>query len=369
MAKFGRSLQDLAAEIERRAEAKKDFIAPVSKLSVEVVEDKPVLALTNGTIQTFGINDIAHGQVAEYAGIPLPYYKRMLAEEPRLLASNVNRWLQDKAKAGDRRMLRTLDGTGRALLSDRYRALENEDLGEAVLPILLDMNLLILSCEITDRRLYIKAVDRSIERQLPTGRSMGDGAGHEFFDVLSPAITISNSEVGGGALAIETGTYTRACTNLAMVGSNLRKYHTGQRAAIADDVYALLTDETKKATDSAVWMQVRDLVRGAFAEAQFDTLLTKIGASTKDRIAPDQVVEVVERAGRRFSLNEGERKGVLGALIAGGDLTRYGLHSAITRYSQEDVVAYDRATEMERLGGEVIDLSPKDWKLIAAEVA
>lgn len=366
MARQGRSLQDLAAEIERRAEAKRDFIAPVNKLSIEVVDDKPVVALANGAIHTFGIQEVAHGQIAEYAGIPRAYYRRMMAEDPALLATNANRWLRDLAKDPKaRRMVRTLDGAARALLSDGYRSLENEDLAEAILPVLMDQDLMILSCEITERRLYIKAVDRKIERDVPTGRKMGDGT-HVFFDTCSPAITISNSEVGYGALSIETGVYTRACTNLAMIGSNMRKYHTGKRAELSDEVYAMLTDKTKQLTDAAVWSQTRDLVKSAFDQVKFDATCKKLSTAAEDKLPADNVTEVIERVGRKFSFNEGERKGILGALIEGGDLTRYGLHAAITRYSQDEKIAYDRSTEMERVGGEVIEMSQNEWGVWAA---
>jgi hypothetical protein len=373
MARTGRTLQDLAAEIERRADAKHDYVAPNHKLEMIVSEAEdhsgkmvPQLAVTNGQVRQFDMLDLAHGQVGEYLGIPAPYYSRMREQAPHLLADNVNQWLRDKR--GERRLVRTLDGRVRAFLSDRYRALENEDLAEAVLPVLLDQNLLILSCEITDRRLYIKAVDRAIERDVPTGRAMGDGT-HVFFDTVSPAITISNSEVGYGALAIETGTYTKVCTNLAMIGSNLRKYHTGSRQALSDEVYALLTDETKKATDRAVWMQVRDTVKAAFDLAKFDATIKKLASAAQDRIEPEAAVEVVERAGRRFGFNEGERKGILARLIESADLSRYGLHSAITRHSQEGDIAYDRATELEAIGGDVIELGPNEWREITSEAA
>lgn len=376
MARVGRSLQDLAAEIERRAEVKKDFIAPAQKLSVvvEPVEGvpTPLIALTNGKVETFDMLDLAHGQLAEYAGIPMAYYRRMLADDPHLLATNINRWLKDRAKNNERRMVRTLDGHVRAVLSDGYRPLENEDLAEAVLPVLLEQNLIIVSSEITERRMYIKAIDRSIEKDVPTGRKMGDGS-HVFFDTCSPAITISNSEVGHGALSIETGVYTRACTNLAMIGSNLRKYHTGKRAELSDEVFALLTDETKKATDKAVWMQTTDLVKAAFDLAKFDATVKKLGDASGDAVPAEQVVEVVERVGRKFNLLEGERRGVLAKLIESADLTRYGMHAAITRYSQEGAVNYDRATELERIGGDVIELPPRDWARVidveAREVA
>ncbi|MEO7178369.1 MAG: hypothetical protein ABIW83_05955 [Allosphingosinicella sp.] len=359
MAKAGRSLQDLAAEIQRRAEAKRDFVAPTSRLAVEVIDGSAQLAVASGDSQRFPLTALAHSQLAEYAGIPMAYYRRMQEKEPELLASSVNRWLRDLSDK--RRLVRTLDGSARAILSDGYRPLENEDLADAVLPVLMEANLLILSCEITESRLYIKAVDRSIERDVPTGKAMGDG-GHTIFDTCCPALTISNSEVGGGALSIESGVWTRACTNLASFGAAMRKFHTGKRADVSDDVYELLTDETKRLSDAAVWAQTRDIVRAAFDSAKFEALTQRLGGAAQDRIAPAAAVEVVERMGKRWNMPEGERKGILGALIAGGDLSRYGLHSAVTRFSQEEAVSYDRATELERLGGDVIDLQPGQWR-------
>jgi hypothetical protein len=355
--KTGMTLQQLATEIERRAASKKDFIAPAGKMSVAVVDNQPKLALQNGELAHFGLNAIAHGQLAEYAGIPMAYYKRMQAADPELLAHNVNRWLSEKP--AERRMVRTLDGDVRAVLSDKFRALDNEDLAEAILPVLLDMDLLILSCDITERKLYIKAVDKSIERQCPTGARMGDG-GHTIFDCLAPAIIVSNSEVGCGALSIESGIWTKACTNLASFGANMRKYHTGARSAISDEVFALLTDQTKRLTDAAVWAQTRDLVKGAFDVARFEATIGKLNDAAQQKL-PDDPVQVIERVGKKFGLAEGERKGILSRLIEGADLTRYGVHSAITRHSS-DVENYDRATELERLGGQVIELSANDWQ-------
>lgn len=370
----GRSLKDLAAEIERRAGAKRDFIARASKLAVEVITPTNIPGAGSGpaypvltvhgtdTTHAFPLRDVAHQQLAEFTGVPMAYYRRMLTEAPALLANNVNRWLGGMDNA--RRMVRTLDGHTRALLSDSYRPLENEDLANAILPVLLESELLVESCEITERRLYIKAIDARITRDVPTGRKMGDGS-HVFFDTCSPAIIVSNSEIGQGSLSVETGVYTRACTNMAMFGARMRKYHVGKRADMTQEVFALLTDETKRQTDKAIWMQTRDLVKGAFDQVQFDGLMERLGAAAGDVIPAAQVEDVIELTAKRFSFNEGERKGILARLIEGADLTRYGLHAAITRHSA-DVEDYDRATELERLGGDVIELPDADWKRLVA---
>lgn len=365
--KEGLSLQDLAREIERRSKQKQDFVAPAAKMSMTVNANGDALLRLDGVnngkgARSLRVNKIAHEQLADYAGIPMPYYRRMLDTAPHLLAENVNRWMQDKAHAEDRRMVRTMDGGVRAILSQSYRPLENEDLAEAVLPVLLDRKLLIMSCQVTDQRLYIKAVDPKIERDVPTGRKMGDGS-HTVFDTVCPAIVISNSEVGRGSLSIETGVFTRACTNLALFGASMRKFHTGQRAELSDDVMALLSDKTKKLTDAAVWAQTRDLVANAFDAVAFESLTQKIGETAKERIKADPV-GVIEVVGKKLGINEGERKGILAALIEGGDLTRYGVHAAITRYSQ-DVENYDRATELEKAGAKVIELPRSEWRQMA----
>jgi len=74
---------------------------------------------------------------------------------------------------------------------------------------------------------------------------------------------------------------------------------------------------------------------------------------------------VVERVGRKFLLNEGERKGILARLIEGADLSLYGLHSAITRHSA-DIDQYDRATEMERMGGDLIEMPANEARALIA---
>lgn len=374
--KTGLSLTQLATEIERQANAKKDFIADTRGIEARTIQtghesSDVALALKNGTEHVFPMTNLAHQQVALHTSIPQRYYDRMRTEAPELLAQNINRWMGEKpadAKVHPRRLIRVLDGNVRAFLSDRYRSLDYIDLAEAVLPVLMDLKLEIHSCNITQTKLYIKAVSAEINKDIPTGR-MGDGK-HTIFDTCSPAIVISNSEVGMGSLAIETAVWTRACTNLAIFSQrSMRKYHVGGKAAeLGEQVYALLADETKKATDKAVWMQTRDLVKAAFDRAQFDALAETIATSTQDKIDADPV-KVVEVVQKHFTWTEGERGSVLKHLIQGGDLTRYGLANAITR-TAEDLPDYDRATQFEQMGGQLIELPRTDWKrLVPAELA
>ncbi len=359
--KTGKTLVELATEVQRRSEAKRDFIAPVEKLTVKAVDKDIVLSVANGKdeCQTvdFPIEQHAHDQLASYLEIPAVYYKKMQEKDPALLAYNANHWL----KGQDRRMVRTLDGKVRAVLSDRYRTLENEDLAEAVIPMLLERNLEVMSAEVTSRRLYIKAVDKSIVRTVDFSLSTG----RKGIDHVSPGIDLSNSEVGSGALGIFGGLFTGECMNWARAKEAfLRKYHTGNRADVSDEVYAVLTDKTKRLTDAALWSQVQDLVKAALDVKLFDQQVEKLQLAAGQKVESTSVVEVIEKVGRKFNLLEGERKSVLAELIQSGNLTRYGVHAAITRVSA-DVADYDRASELEKVGGEVIELAPSEWKVLA----
>lgn len=355
--KAGLTLQAMAAEIERRALAKRDVV--VSTKHVQMLDDT---SLVMGDYEVMSVNKTAHGQIAAHCGIPKPYYDRMLADDPRLLAENVNTWFH---KNPTKRLVRGLDGTARAFLSDRYKPLENEDLARAVLPPVMEMGLDVMSSQFTETRLYMKFVDPSVTRELAArGGAFGDGQ-HNIIRMLAPALTVSNSEVGEGALAIMGGVYDGWCSNLASFGErSTRKHHVGGRHAIADDAtYALLSDKTRQLTDAATWAQVGDVVRGAFNRAHFDALCDKIEGTQKDKIEGDPV-QVVKLTTSRFGLSEGTGTDILRHLIEGGDLSRYGLFNAVTRASQ-DQEDYDTATAMERHGAQLIELPASEWREMA----
>jgi hypothetical protein len=85
--------------------------------------------------------------------------------------------------------------------------------------------------------------------------------------------------------------------------------------------------------------------------------------ATKDfiEVKPTAAIEEVKRI---FTLSDDETDNVLTQLIKQGDMSRYGLLNAMTAASQS-IEDYDRATEFERFGGKVMELSNVEWKEIA----
>jgi hypothetical protein len=355
--KTGLSLSELAAEIERRAAAKRDIV--ISTKNIEMTEGNELILADR---EKMGINKIAHDQIATHLEIPKKYYDKMKAEDPRLLANNVNTWFR---KYPAERMVRGLDGNARAFLSDRYRPLENEDLAVPVLTAARELGLEMMSSQLTDSRMYIKLVDQSVVRELEAiGGKFGDGK-HNILRKLAPALTASNSEVGQGTVSILGGVYDGFCSNLATFGErSVRKYHVGgKHEIVGEEMYALLSDETRRKTDAATWAQIGDVVRGAFDRARFDALCDKISATQADVIAGDPI-QVVKLTTSKFGLSDGTGTSILRHLIEGGDLSRFGLFNAVTRAAQ-DVEDYDDATAMERHGAKIIELPKAEWKVLA----
>jgi len=341
--KTGQTLEEIARELTNQLKTKKDFTAPTQKLEIDAESNLGIAG--HGK---FSLTELAHGQLAERVGIPRKYYERMRATAPELLAENVNHWFQEEP---DKKLIRTIGSSARAILSSRYRPLDNFDLAEAVLPIVGPMGCRVESSALTEGHMYLKLVTEKI-----TAKVVGD--------VVQMGIVISNSEVGLGSVKVEPMIWTLVCRN-GMIAADwsMRKYHIGRAGSEGSMAEEFFRDETRLADDKAFWMKVRDTVKGSLQQDVFAKIVAKLKGAAQDSVTGDPVkaVEVIQE---RFGLSDEERGGVLRHLIKGGDLTRYGVLNAITRTSQ-DVQEYERATELERLGGDVLELPKRDWVAIA----
>ena len=68
----------------------------------------------------------------------------------------------------------------------------------------------------------------------------------------------------------------------------------------------------------------------------------------------DDPIKTVDLLCDRYILNRQENASILMHFMKGGDLSHFGLVNAVTRASQ-DVKDYNRATELERIGGVLLE--------------
>src|SRR5258708_35758596 len=162
----------------RQANANRDFLAPAH--TIRVHSNGTTAMAMDSVGDFFTVNDIAHSQLAEYAGVPKPFYDRLRGattelrvpvrvdeyfdtdspdtNDAPLFDVVVNRLLQ--GKGDDKRLVRTLDGKARAFLSDSFSVdLDHYDVFKVAIKVIEENGLGaddVVSAEVTERRLYLK---------------------------------------------------------------------------------------------------------------------------------------------------------------------------------------------------------------------
>ena len=257
--KSGVTLQQMLTEVKRQSESKEDYLIAPNRLRMESYGKEMFLHLSDdsGTelIEPMTITGIAHRQIGTHLRIPAAYYDRMREERPDLLAYNANTWFKQESS---QRMLRTLDGSARAYLSNRYRRIDNIDIAGVTLPILGGLpDIRFESCQITESRMYIKAVNPRLQAEVSPG------------DIVQAGIIISNSEVGLGSVSIQPLIYRLVCSNGMVVNdAQTRRNHVG-RVNEASENYQLYSEKTLEADDKAFAMKIQDTVRAVVDEVRF----------------------------------------------------------------------------------------------------
>ena len=349
----GISLVEMAKEIQRQAELKADYMMDTSRLRLEPYDSRLYLSAYNQSgelaMEPLEVNSIAHRQIGTHLKIPAAYYDKMLEQYPELLSQNVNAWFQREPAT---RLVRTIDGTARAFLSNRYRRIDNLDIAGIVLPVLQEMEgMHFESCQLTESRMYIKVVNTRLEAEVVPG------------DIVQSGIIISNSEVGLGSVNIQPLVYRLVCSNGMVVNdAQTRRNHVG-RVNESSENYQLYSEKTLEADDKAFAMKIQDTVRAVVDEVHFSRVVSLMKDAKDARMNTADVPGIVKLVSRDFHITEDESSGVLQRLIEGNDLTLYGLSNAVTRHSQ-DVQDYDRATALEGIGYNILSMPVRQWNRI-----
>lgn len=335
------SLNELAQKLTDQKSLKKDY----------VVESSNLRFYSNGSNQlhlqeidqVFDVNDVALNQITTKVGLSKKYTDKMLDGHKSLLMDNVNYWFTNTPKA---QMIRTLDGTARAVLSDKYKRVDNDMIAEQVLPILLDKKYDIKSCAITDTKMYIKASLPSLQREVNKG------------DVVESGVIISNSEVGHGAVNVSPFIHRLVCMNGMVVNdSRLQSRHLTSSQATIDGVYEVLSDEAKELDSQALLAKVRDVVASTSDEMRFEEQVQMMSNASQIKIKrPKKVIELLEN---KFDLTKNEGESILENLINRDDKqpmsNLWSVVNSITALGNT-MDDYDRGTKMQEIGGRLLTM-------------
>jgi len=352
-----KDIVELAKELKRQEQTRVDVVVPTEQLKMETtLADADVMMSVpvqqeDETFEDrlFGITEFAHGQIADKTGIPRKYYEKLReSEKNKLLAENVNSWLPEK----DKRLVRILDGNVRALLSDRYRVIDNYDIQTLAIEEFLKirnsgMNLDIQRLDLTETHMYIKALSKDLVDEIidkPKNRT----------DPVGGGIIIRNSEVGAGAFRVEPFMLVYRCTNGLIGEDRFVKVHLGRERGIGIIDWS---DDTLRLEDEALWSKITDMIHATFDPKIFHAWVDKLNGVAqveieKPKIAVDNIV-------KRYRFSKQQHEDLLNQFMKESP-TQYGMSMAVTRLAQlEGKEDYDAQIKMEEIGNDIIGLKPE----------
>jgi len=351
----GIPLSQLASMIETAAEQQTDMLVPAQQMEVLPIEtdDGNKLAVDVKGKCFLEPTPLAQRQMATALGIPATYWDRCLETSPELLAQNANHWLQ---RDGATRLVRTQDDHMRAYLSDRYKRLDNPMVLRQTLETIqsADTKVVALSSNVDNwgERMRLKIMFPEVYGEVRDG------------DTMRAGIEISNSETGGGAFSVRPFLFRDFCYNGMIFGrqaipgmETLTRRHTGARMT------ELWADDTLEAEVELVARQTRDVVASMSSEESLTKLLEQCrrAAESAEAQDPEQTIQVLAKT---YGLSDTERSKALVNFIQDDDMTLWGAANAVTKVAN-DHASYERSTELEALGSQLITMQMRDWDRIA----
>jgi len=286
----------------------------------------------------------AHTQISQYLNIPKNYYDRMLRDDKELLSTNVNRWLRERSEP---RMIRAWNGQLLALLSNKYRIIDNYDAANAILRYATNWDNPHNRRILTTHHMYVTMKMMSIEVYSPdiyvTDPDKPD-------DKYFLGISARNSEVGYTAFVVEPLLVRQICTNGLIAGTSYRQVHIGS-AADEGDVW---TNNTKTLENMTTISKIKDITEWAFNKDNAQIIVEKLSSKRNEPIKP----QWVDRTSSAFGFTDEENKLIWDQIR---ENNKYDFIQAVTSTAND--ILQDGSKDPER----AIYLQKKAYELMASD--
>ncbi len=365
-------LPDLVDMLKAQSDVRYDVVVPASQIEMrggDLIVKGGAARVTDDGVTTADARlvptPIFDEGVSHRFDIPMKYVRTMRGRvatdieqapadvAPTLLDENVNYWLD--ANPNKRHLVRGFrtddadePGIARALLSDRYRTIDNYDVLMATLSGVraAGVDVDIDGADLSDRRMSVRLtcpeVSAYADEILGGYRSPFTGETGSDNPTVFAGLVVKNSETGGGAFTIVPRIVVQVCSNgLQMTKDAMRAIHLGGKL---DDGIVRWSDDTQQHELSLVTSKARDAV-ATFLDV--DYMRTKI--EELQQLAGVEVAkpaDTIQRVSRKVGWSETEQDEILSHFIRGGQTTALGMAQAVTAYAQT-VKAIDRQDELE----------------------
>lgn len=355
--KQGLTIQQLNEMVMRRAERQQDIVLPARMIQFELFENgMKYIAHVDGHGEVRGrMTKWTVFQLTTFLSVPATFVKLLLQEDRELLKHIVNERIRQSL---DHRMLRTVKNDNDefdmvGFVSPSYsRLYDNHIILKALMPLLQNDDFEVETCSLGHTTMHISVLTDKLKGEVRVG------------DVVQGGFKMRNSEVGASRLMFARLLYrlwcSNGCTNTEITSAYSR-IHRGKKQ---DDGFL---PRVTVAQDyiNGIMIDLRDKMAELLDKEAFMLEIEQLRAATRRLLTgKDDAAAQVEALGKivGFTLEEGE--GILAHYLEAQDWTLYGLINAVTRYAQ-DVDSYDRSMELEQIGGDVLNLSDKDWQTVS----
>lgn len=336
------SLESFMEGLSAIEKSKEDYVVPSSKMSMS---DPSTIGIDG--LKSYQLNEVSHGQLASKLEIPKKYYDKISGIDG-LREHNVNSLLGSVQK---KYTVRTVNDTARAFLSDRYLPVDNYLVMNEVMPVFQGFpGAEVKSAVLTDKRMYMQIVFPHTTKDIVPG------------DAVQYGLTLTNSEVGLGAVKVESTIWRLVCSN-GMIGQSIvNRKHVGRRISDEDNM-DLFRRETVQADLKAFVMKLSDIISHSLKEAQYEILYAPLREAAGMKVEKPE--ETVQKITKHFSLRENESQHVLRNMFQENNWSKYGIINGITNAARQTDNA-DRQYDLERIGNDVLDLPRSQWEILSA---
>lgn len=398
-------------EIQRQAKTKKDFVIPASTISVDDSGKLSLpgvksfkLANSGNTYATwqeaegaaekgesiipqeasgdFPLSRTARRQLCTRLGTPIAFVDALCTQGQGDLAGRILTERLHRPRIGidpanatanvDRFTVRMLDSAVRAVVSERYRIIDNIDLFFASAQKLDKVGGEIWQMRLTGDNFQMLAVARGISGEVRLDRTFDPGDGWQSrwhngeTDTQYAAMSLSNSETGCGSIQICPAIMTRVCANYNVWAKVLRAVHLGRKR---EEDGLIENAETQSLESRLTFARVQAAIETIFNPDDFAKYIETMNAATQRVIVTDihntpTVQKAVERVSERFEIQDNVAATIYANLLKSCDYSQYGMMQATTQAAHDMDVEkeIDGAISLEEIGGAIVHLSNSDWR-------
>ena len=362
-------IAEILETLRRGALVRRDVIANRSTVNYTVVDGKLTfgLDLPGSGPELFAINPTALGQIASTLSVPTTFLKRLVegyevetgrgkqrasvrVAHPDLAATILTTLSKGEPR---KHLFRFMGERLRAVLSDRYRDVDNLDLLSIVAELAQTHEWDVWDLRYDDDGSHFRVilVDKRVGFEIGA-----DAPGHHQirrFAQVYPTVTVTNSETGQGKCRVVWGFVDAGCANGFVGGVLLEQIHLG----VELETGLLTPDDTMRARNELLQFRLRDAITQGMDPDQVCERLTPVEAAMNMPLDPVRAVEALGSLG----VTQAQRDAVTNLLMRVGHPleTLWDLQWGITaianpEHRERSGLSDPQVGELEELAGKLL---------------